>query len=53
MAALAAVAGPVVFLILANQELHYLIKGTKVSITFADVAGLDEAKVEVMEIVDF
>jgi len=28
-------------------------KGTRVSITFADVAGLDEAKVEVMEIVDF
>jgi AFG3 family protein len=28
-------------------------KGTKVTITFADVAGLDEAKVEVMEIVDF
>ena len=28
-------------------------KGTKVSITFNDVAGLDEAKVEVMEIVDF
>jgi AFG3 family protein len=28
-------------------------KDTKVSITFADVAGLDEAKVEVMEIVDF
>jgi AFG3 family protein len=28
-------------------------KGTKVSITFADVAGLDEAKVEVMEIVEF
>jgi AFG3 family protein len=28
-------------------------KGTKVSITFSDVAGLDEAKVEVMEIVDF
>jgi cell division protease FtsH len=28
-------------------------KGTKVSVTFADVAGLDEAKVEVMEIVDF
>lgn len=28
-------------------------KGAKVSITFADVAGLDEAKVEVMEIVDF
>ena len=28
-------------------------KGTRVSITFNDVAGLDEAKVEVMEIVDF
>lgn len=28
-------------------------KDTKVNITFADVAGLDEAKVEVMEIVDF
>jgi AFG3 family protein len=28
-------------------------KGTRVNITFADVAGLDEAKVEVMEIVDF
>ncbi len=28
-------------------------KGSKVNITFKDVAGLDEAKVEVMEIVDF
>ena len=28
-------------------------KGTRVNITFADVAGLDEAKVEVIEIVDF
>jgi len=28
-------------------------KGTKVTVTFNDVAGLDEAKVEVMEIVDF
>jgi AFG3 family protein len=28
-------------------------KGTKVNITFSDVAGLDEAKVEVMEIVEF
>ncbi|MET0300779.1 MAG: ATP-dependent zinc metalloprotease FtsH, partial [Flavitalea sp.] len=28
-------------------------KGAKVNITFTDVAGLDEAKVEVMEIVDF
>ncbi|MEP6615195.1 MAG: ATP-dependent zinc metalloprotease FtsH [Ginsengibacter sp.] len=28
-------------------------KGTRVNINFGDVAGLDEAKVEVMEIVDF
>jgi len=28
-------------------------KATKINITFNDVAGLDEAKVEVMEIVDF
>lgn len=28
-------------------------KDTKVNVTFADVAGLEEAKVEVMEIVDF
>ncbi len=28
-------------------------KGKKVNVTFSDVAGLDEAKVEVMEIVDF
>lgn len=28
-------------------------KDTKVTVTFKDVAGLDEAKVEVMEIVDF
>ncbi len=28
-------------------------KGAKVNVTFSDVAGLDEAKVEVMEIVDF
>jgi len=28
-------------------------RGTKVNINFGDVAGLDEAKVEVMEIVDF
>ncbi|MCW3123168.1 MAG: ATP-dependent metalloprotease FtsH [Flavipsychrobacter sp.] len=28
-------------------------KGTRINITFNDVAGLDEAKVEVMEIVDF
>lgn len=28
-------------------------KGTRVTVTFNDVAGLDEAKVEVMEIVDF
>ncbi|MCB9240715.1 MAG: ATP-dependent metallopeptidase FtsH/Yme1/Tma family protein [Flavobacteriales bacterium] len=28
-------------------------KDTKVNVTFADVAGLEEAKIEVMEIVDF
>lgn len=28
-------------------------KGTRVNVTFKDVAGLEEAKVEVMEIVDF
>ncbi|MCB9260769.1 MAG: ATP-dependent zinc metalloprotease FtsH [Flavobacteriales bacterium] len=28
-------------------------KNTKVNVTFADVAGMEEAKVEVMEIVDF
>lgn len=28
-------------------------KGTKVNVTFEDVAGLDEAKEEVMEVVDF
>jgi AFG3 family protein len=28
-------------------------KNTRVSVTFKDVAGLDEAKVEVMEVVDF
>ena len=28
-------------------------KNTKVNVTFKDVAGLDEAKVEVMEVVDF
>jgi cell division protease FtsH len=28
-------------------------KNTNVNVTFADVAGLDEAKVEVMEVVDF
>ena len=43
----------VVFSILENQKPLLFDKGTKVNITFADVAGLDEAKVEVMEIVDF
>jgi len=28
-------------------------KGTKSSVTFADIAGLKEAKIEVMEVVDF
>ena len=45
--------GPVVFSISENQKLPYLIKASRVNINFGDVAGLDEAKVEVMEIVDF
>ena len=38
---------------IGNRKQPVFDKGAKVNITFADVAGLDEAKVEVMEIVDF
>ena len=38
---------------IGKSKAHLFDKGTKVNINFADVAGLDEAKVEVMEIVDF
>jgi cell division protease FtsH len=43
----------VVFFNIGKSKATLFDKGTKVNITFADVAGLDEAKVEVMEIVDF
>jgi AFG3 family protein len=42
-----------IFSIGKSKAKLYEKDGTKVSITFAEVAGLDEAKVEVMEIVDF
>ncbi|MEO6328432.1 MAG: ATP-dependent zinc metalloprotease FtsH [Ginsengibacter sp.] len=38
---------------LGKSKAQLFDKGTKVNINFGDVAGLDEAKVEVMEIVDF
>jgi cell division protease FtsH len=46
-------AGPGGIFNIGKSKATLFDKGTKVSITFADVAGLDEAKVEVMEIVDF
>ena len=45
--------GPAEYSILVNQRPQLFDKGTRVNINFGDVAGLDEAKVEVMEIVDF
>lgn len=46
-------AGPGGIFNIGKSKATLFDKGTKVTITFADVAGLDEAKVEVMEIVDF
>ena len=46
-------AGPGAIFNIGKTKATLFDKGTKVNITFADVAGLDEAKVEVMEIVDF
>jgi len=46
-------AGPGGIFNIGKSKATLFDKGTKVNITFADVAGLDEAKVEVMEIVDF
>lgn len=46
-------AGPGGIFSIGKSKATLFDKGTKVNITFADVAGLDEAKVEVMEIVDF
>src|SRR5215831_7741210 len=45
--------GPGGIFSIGKSKAQLFDKGTKVNITFADVAGLDEAKVEVMEIVDF
>ena len=46
-------AGPGGIFNIGKSKATLFDKGAKVNITFADVAGLDEAKVEVMEIVDF
>ena len=46
-------AGPGGIFSIGKSKATLFDKGTKVNITFADVAGLDEAKEEVMEIVDF
>ncbi len=46
-------AGGGLFSIGKSKAQLYEKGGTKVNITFSDVAGLDEAKIEVMEIVDF
>jgi AFG3 family protein len=45
--------GPGGIFSIGKSKAQLFDKGAKVNITFADVAGLDEAKVEVMEIVDF
>ena len=46
-------AGPGGIFNIGKSKATLFDKGARVNITFADVAGLDEAKVEVMEIVDF
>ena len=46
-------AGPGGIFSIGKSKATLFDKGTKVNINFNDVAGLDEAKVEVMEIVDF
>ncbi|MBL7735020.1 MAG: ATP-dependent zinc metalloprotease FtsH [Chitinophagaceae bacterium] len=46
-------AGPGGIFNIGKSKATLFDKGTRVNITFSDVAGLDEAKVEVMEIVDF
>jgi len=45
--------GPGGIFSIGKSKAQLFDKGAKVNITFSDVAGLDEAKVEVMEIVDF
>jgi AFG3 family protein len=46
-------AGPGGIFSIGKSKATLFDKGTRVNINFGDVAGLDEAKVEVMEIVDF
>jgi AFG3 family protein len=46
-------AGPGGIFNIGKSKATLFDKGTRVNITFSDVAGLDEAKQEVMEIVDF
>jgi AFG3 family protein len=43
----------VAFFSIGKSRAQLFEKGTKVNINFGDVAGLDEAKVEVMEISRF
>jgi len=45
--------GPGGIFSIGKSKAQLFDKSAKVNVTFADVAGLDEAKVEVMEIVDF
>lgn len=53
MGGAAAGGGPGGIFNIGKSRAQIFDKDLKVNITFADVAGLDEAKVEVMEIVDF
>jgi AFG3 family protein len=53
MGGAAAGGGPGGIFNIGKSRAQVFDKDLKVNITFADVAGLDEAKVEVMEIVDF
>ncbi len=53
MGGAAAGGGPGGIFSIGKSKATLFDKGAKVNITFADVAGLEEAKVEVMEIVDF
>ncbi len=53
MGGAAASGGPGGIFNIGKSRAQIFDKDLKVNITFADVAGLDEAKVEVMEIVDF
>jgi AFG3 family protein len=45
--------GPGQIFSIGKSKAQLFDKDTKVNVTFKDVAGLEEAKIEVMEIVDF